>query len=206
MKERLKWLCVGVGVMYGMQLLILLIIHSLILMTAPPGFSNLLATIVYTLVAFMAGGFVIGLMAERIAIAELAIATVVTLTIDVLTTFAGGISGMFLFSFAFRQGDYGVALSIGCVAVVAALAGALAGERLTVHVECWSDQALIIASLLGLVMGPYIVISSALTIPLSMTLGFGVLLLGGIWLVSHHFHKQDEEAMSIRPEATRQSH
>jgi hypothetical protein len=208
MKERLKWLCVDVGVMYGMQLLILLIIHSLIPMTAPRGFSNLLATIVYTLVAFMAGAFVIGLMAERVAIAELATATVVTLTIDVLTTFAGGESGMFLFSFAFRQGDYGIALSIGCVAVVAALAGALAGERLTVHLECWSDQALIFASLLGLVMGPYIVLSSALTIPLSMTLSFGVLLLGSIWLVSHHFHKQDEgeEAMSIRPEATRQPH
>jgi hypothetical protein len=206
MKERLKWLCVGVGLIYGMQLLILLIIHSLIPMTAPPGFSNLLATIVYTLVAFMAGGFVIGVIAERIAITELAIATVVALTIDVLTTFAGGVSGMFLFSFAFRQGDFRVALSIGCVAVVAALAGALAGERLTVHVECWSDQALIVTSLLGLVMGPYIMISSALTVPLSMTLGFGVLLLGGIWLVSHHFHKQDEEAMSIRPEATRQSH
>jgi hypothetical protein len=208
MKERLKWLCVRAGVLYGMQLLILLIVDSLIPMNAPQGFSNLLATIVYTLVAFMAGGFVIGLMAERIAIVELAIAAVVTLTIDVLTTFAGGVSGMFLFSFAFRQGDYGVALSIGCVAVVSALAGSLAGERQTAHVECWSDQALIIASLLGLVMGPYIVISSALSMPLSMTLGFGVLLLGGIWLVSHHFHKQDEEeeAMSIRREATRGSH
>ena len=63
MKERLKWLCVGVGVMFGMQLLILLIVHNLIPATAPPGFSNLLATIVYTLVAFLAGGFVIGLMA-----------------------------------------------------------------------------------------------------------------------------------------------
>ena len=137
-----------------MQLLILLIIHTLIPMTAPPGFSNLLATIVYTLVAFMAGGFVIGLMAERIAIVELTnYDRRELLLIHVLTTFAGGVSGMFLFSFAFRQGGYGVALSIGCVAVVAALAGALAGERLTVHMECWSDQALIIASLLGLVMG-----------------------------------------------------
>ena len=37
MKERLKWLCVGVGVMFGMQLLILLIVHNLIPATAPPG-------------------------------------------------------------------------------------------------------------------------------------------------------------------------
>ena len=208
MKERLKWLCVGVGVMFGMQLLILLIVHNLIPVSAPPGFSNLLATIVYTLVAFLAGGFVIGLMAERIEIVEPVAATVVTLAIDLLTTLAGGLSGMFLFSLAFRQGDYGVALAIGGVAVVAALAGALAGERLEAPVESWINQALMIVGLAGLVMGPYIVISAAMNIPRSVTVGFGVLLLGGIWLVSHHFHQQDEEeeAMSIRPEATRQPH
>jgi hypothetical protein len=207
MKERLKWLCVGVGVMYGMQLLILLIVHNLIPATAPPGFSNLLATVVYTLVAFMAGGFVIGLMAERIEIIEPVIATVVTLAIDVVTTLAGGLSGMFLFSFAVGQGDYGIALTIGGVGVVAALAGALAGERLAVPVESWIDQALIILGLVGLVMGPYFVISSAMSIPRSVTVGFGILLLGGIWWVSHHFHKQDEEeeAMSIRPGAARES-
>jgi hypothetical protein len=193
--------------MYGMQLLILLIIHNLIPATAPPGFSILLATVVYTLVAFMAGGFVIGLMAERIEIVEPVIATVVTLAIDVLTTLAGGLSGMFLFSFAVGQGDYGIALTIGGMAVVAALAGALAGERLAVPVESWIDQALIILGLVGLVMGPYFVISSAMSIPRSVTVGFGILLLGGIWWVSHHFHKQDEEeeAMSIRPGAARES-
>jgi hypothetical protein len=208
MRDRIKWMCVGVGVMYGMQLLILLIVHNLIPATAPPGFSNLLATVAYTLVAFMAGGFVIGLMAERIEIVEPVIATVVTLAIDVLTTLAGGVGGMFLFSFAVGQRDYGIALTIGGVAVVAALAGALAGERLAAPVESWIDQALVILGLAGLVMGPYVVISKVMTIPRSVTLGLGILMLGGIWLVSHHFHKQDEEeeAMSIRPEAPRESH
>jgi hypothetical protein len=44
--------------------------------------------------------------------------------------------------------------------------------------------------------------------PSRVTFGFGMLLLSGIWWVSHHFHKQDEEeeAMSIRPEASRESH
>ena len=159
MKQRLKWLCVGVGVMFGMQLIILLIVHNLIPVAAPPGFSSLLATIVYTLVAFMAGGFVIGLMAERIEIVEPVAATVVTLAIDVLTTLAGGLSGMFLFSLAFRQGDYWVAFAIGGVAIVAALAGALAGERLEAPVESWINQALMIVGLAGLVLGPYLVIS-----------------------------------------------
>jgi len=193
--------------MYGMQLLILFVIHNLIPATAPSGFSILLATVVYTLIAFMAGGFVIGLMAEQIEIVEPVIATVVTLAIDVITTLAGGLSGMFLFSFAVGQRDYGIALTIGSVAVLAALAGALAGERLTVPVESWIDQALMILGLAGLVMGPYLVISEVMSIPRSVTLGLGILLLGGIWLVSHQFHKRDreEEAMSIRPEAARES-
>jgi hypothetical protein len=205
MKERLKWLCVGVGVMYGMQLLILLIVHNLIPATAPPGFSNLLATVVYTLVAFLAGGFVIGLMAERIEIIEPVIATVVTLAIDVVTTLAGGLSGMFLFSFAVGQGLW-IAHNREC-GVIVSLAGPWRG-RLAVPVESWIDQALMILGLVGLVMGPYFVISSAMSIPRSVTVGFGILLLGGIWWVSHHFHKQDEEeeAMSIRPGAAREPH
>src|SRR6185503_8493531 len=45
------------------------------------------------------------------------------------------------------------------VAVVAALAGALAGERLEAPVESWINQALMIVGLAGLVLGPYLVIS-----------------------------------------------
>jgi hypothetical protein len=201
MKDRIKWLGVGVGVMYGTQLLILLMIHNLIPASAPPGFANLLATIVYTLVAFMAGGFVMGLMTERVDIAESTIATILTLGIDTTTSLAGGLSGMFLFSFAISQGSYGTALTIGAVAVVAAVAGSLAGERLAVPSESWASQGLMIIGLAGLTLGPFLVLSSFVS--RTMSLLMGVLLLGGIWAVSHHFHKQDreEEEMSIRPEA-----
>jgi len=205
MKERVKWLSVGVGVMFGMQVLILFIIHNLIPAVAPPGFSNLLATIAYTLVAFLAGGFVIGLMAERIEIVEPVLATMVTLAIDVVTTLVGGLGGMFLFSFAVQQGDYGIAAAIGGVATVAALAGSLAGERLTVPEESWIDQTLMVLGLAGLVIGPYALISAAMTIPRGVSIGFGILLLGVIWWVARHFRNQDseEEALSIRPEVVR---
>jgi hypothetical protein len=46
MKDRIKWLGVGVGVRYGTQLMILLIIYNFISTSAPPEFSNLLATVV----------------------------------------------------------------------------------------------------------------------------------------------------------------
>ena len=205
MKERVKWLSVGVGVMFGMQVLILFIIHNLIPAVAPPGFSSLLATIAYTLVAFLAGGFVIGLMAERIEIVEPVLATMVTLAIDVVTTLVGGLGGMFLFSFAVQQGDYGIAAAIGGVATVAALAGSLAGERLTVPEESWIDQTLMVLGLAGLVIGPYALISAAMTIPRGVSIGFGILLLGVIWWVARHFRNQDseEEALSIRPGVVR---
>lgn len=203
MKDRIKWLCVGVGVMYGTQLIILLIIHNLIPASAPPEFSNLLATVVYTLIAFMAGGFVIGLMAERVDITESAIATVLTLGIDTVTSLTGGLSGMFLFSFAVGQGSYGTALTIAAVAVVAAVAGSLAGERLAVPSESWVSQGLMIVGLAGLTLGPFLLLASFVSRTVSVVTA--VLLLGSVWAISHHFHQQDreEEEMSIRPESSR---
>lgn len=203
MRNRLKWMCMGIGVMYGMQLLILFIIHNFIPLVAPPAFSNLLATVVYTIVAFMAGGFVIGLMADRIEILEPVVATMATLAIDVVTTKAGGLSGIFLFSLAVGDKDYGTAFVIAAVGAVAALAGALAGERLAIPEETWIDQAAVVLGLVGLVTGPYLMISSIMAIPVKFTLFLGFLLLGGILWVSRRFQAQDreEESMSIRPHA-----
>jgi hypothetical protein len=203
MKERIKWLCVGVGMMYGMQLVILLIIHNLIPLSAPPAFSVLLATVVSTLVAFMAGGFVIGLKSERVAIIEPAIATVLTLAIDAITATAGGLSGMFLFSFAIAQGSYGTALTLAAVGFVAAMAGSLTGERMAIPSETWVDQTLVILGMSGLVAGPFLLLGTFLPRPVSI--GMGVLLLCAIWLISHRFHQQDREEgeLSIRPESVR---
>jgi hypothetical protein len=186
--------------MYGMQLIILLTIHYLIPFSAPPVFSTLLAAVVYTLVAFMAGGFVIGLMSERVAIVEPAIATVVTLAIDAITATAGGLSGMFLFSAAVEQGSYGTALTLAAVGFVAAMAGSLTGERMAIPSESWVDQTLVILGMLGLVAGPFLLLGTFLPRPVSI--GMGVLLLCAIWVISHHFHQQDreEEELSILPE------
>jgi hypothetical protein len=151
----------------------------------------------------MAGGFVIGLMSERVAIVEPAIATVLTLAIDAIIATVGGLSGMFLFSFAIAQGNYGTALTIAAVAFVAAMAGSLTGERMTVPTENWVDQTLVILGMSGLVAGPFLLLGTFLPRPVSI--GMGVLLLCAIWLISHHFHQQDreEEELSIRPESVR---
>ncbi len=204
MRPRIKWICAGAGVIYAVQLAILLIVHNFIPLNAPPAFSNLLATVVYTLVAFMAGGFVIGLMAERIRIVEPVIATVIALAIDVLSTQVASFSGVFLFSTAVGEDSASTVLALGAVAIVAALAGGLAGERLAVP-EGWVDQTLEIAGLAGLIVGPFVLISSVMALPIAVVLLIVLILLVGIWFVSKRFREQDleEEAMSIRPESLR---
>ena len=46
MKDRIKWLGVGVGVKGGSSLMFLLIIHNFISTSAPPEFSHLLAMVI----------------------------------------------------------------------------------------------------------------------------------------------------------------
>ena len=206
MKERVKWFLVGVGVMYLMQVLILFMIHNLIPATAPPEFSTLLGTVVYTLIAFLAGGFVIGWMAEKIEIIEPALATIVTLGIDVVTSQTGLLNGLFLFTFAVSQRSYAIALTLGAVAIVASVAGAFAGERLKIPDEDWISQSLVVLGLVGLVLGPFLVIGSFL--PRGIAIIFGAILLAGIVFVSRWFEQQDrieEEEMSIRPETVRKA-
>ena len=205
MKERAKWLLVGIGVMYAMQLLILFLIHNLIPLTAPPGFSTLLGTVIYTLIAFFVGGFVIGWMAERIEVIEPALATIVTLAIDVITSQTGLLNGLFLFSFAVSQGSYEIALTLGAVGIVASIAGAFAGERLKIPEEGWINQTLVVLGLAGLILGPFLLMGSFL--PRGIAIVIGAILLGGILYVSRWYKQQaiEEEEMSIRPEAARKA-
>ena len=206
MKERVKWFLVGVGVMYLMQLLILFLIHNFIPATAPPESSTLIGTVVYTLVAFLAGGFVIGWMAERIEIIEPALATIVTLGIDVITSQTGFLNGLFLFTYAVLQRSYAIAFTLGAVAIVASVAGAFAGERLRIPEEDWISHSLVVLGLAGLVLGPFLVIGSFL--PRGIAIVFGAILLAGIIFVSRWFKRQDiieEQEMSIRPEAARKA-
>jgi hypothetical protein len=206
MKERVKWFLVGVGVMYLMQVLILLLIHNFIPAKAPPEFSILLGTVVYTLIAFFAGGFVIGWMAERIEIIEPTLATIVTLGIDVITSQAGLLSGLFLFTYAVSQRSYGIALTLGAVAIVASLAGAFAGERMKIPEEDWISHTLVVSGLAGLALGPFLLMGAFL--PRGIAIVIGAILLGGILFVSRWFKRQDiieEEEMSIRPETARKA-
>lgn len=201
MQERIKWLLVGVGVMYATQWVILLAIRYLMPHSGPEVFHNIIATIGYTLVAFLVGGFVIGLMAERILIIEPILAASATLLLDVLFTEVGWLKETFLFSVDLLKGDYFTSLAIGAVATAAAIAGALAGERITVPQEDWLSQTFVAVGLAGLLLGPFLVLGPYL--PLAFAIIIGLALFGGILMAAYRFgraHRRLDE-ISIRPES-----
>lgn len=201
MKERIQWLLVGIGVMYAMQLGVLLTIRLLLTPSGPPEIHNLLSAILGMLVAFFVGGFVIGLMAERVLIMEPILAAVAVLLIDVLSAQAGWLKGIFLFSVALQQHSYGTASIIGTVAVVSAVAGALIGERRTVPGETWIGQTLLVLGLGGLLLGPFLLVGALL--PLAYLAPIGLALLAGILIAVYRYGKTPRraDAISIRPES-----
>ena len=189
MKERIKWLVVGVGVMYATQLIFL----ELIGLFMPPGsveFHSFMATIFYTVGAFLVGGFVVGLMAERILIIEPALAAVAALLLDVLTSQAGWLRGVFQISIAVEEASYGAVLAIVAVAVVAAIAGGLAGERWAVPGEDWVGRVLLAFGLTGLFLGPSLLVGYFL--PLAYSILVWLALLGGVLIAAYKYRRRPQ--------------
>ncbi|MCS6804780.1 MAG: hypothetical protein RMM98_17040 [Acidobacteriota bacterium] len=198
--QRIKWLVVGIGVMYAMQSAVLLVLHYVAPAWAPEGFHNILATVGTMLAAFLVGGFVIGLMAERILLIEPTLAALGALLIDMLLTKTGVLKEIFLTSIAMEAGQYGTVASLAAIAIVAAIAGSLVGERMVTPQEQWISQAVVVVGLAGLLLGPFLVLSRYLPITFSVIVGLA--LLGGIALAAYRFeHPRHElEEVSINPD------
>jgi hypothetical protein len=200
LKERMRWLLLGIGVMYATQSAILLIIHYAAPNWGPEGFHNILATIGTMLAAFLIGGFVIGLMAERILLIEPTLAAVGALLIDMLLTKTGVLKEMFLSSIALEAREYGTVFTIAAIAVVATIAGSLVGERMVTPQEQRIGPVVLVIGLVGLLLGPFLVLSKY--VPMAFSLIVGLALLGGIGLAAYRFThpRHDMDEMSINPE------
>jgi hypothetical protein len=189
--------------MYAIQaVFLLLIIRYLMPVSGHIEFHNLIAHLGYTLAAFIAGGYVMGWMAERIVILEPLIAAIAALLIDFVFTQAGLLkgTGVFLFSLALQERDYENALIIAAVAVVAAIAGALAGERRTVPEEDWVSQTFLVLGLSGLLLGPFFLLG--IYLPAGYLVIIGAALFAGIVAAGYRFGKAGSGAEAISISST----
>ncbi|PYV40536.1 MAG: hypothetical protein DMG06_20040 [Acidobacteria bacterium] len=169
--------------------------------SVPIGFHNVIAYLGYTLAAFVVGGYVMGLMAERVLIFEPLLAALGSLLLDLLFTQAGLLkgAGVFLFSLLLQAGNYKDAWIIAAIGIVAAIAGAFVGERWAIPQEDWVSQSLLAIGLLGLLLGPFFLLGTYL--PTGYLLIVGAALLAGILIAAYRFGKSDDETkdISIKP-------
>jgi hypothetical protein len=231
MKTRIKWMLVGIGFTFGLQVIISLVFTGIALTAArsETGFPQDTATLAVfglSLGAFLVGGFVIGWMSAEQRILDATIAAVATLILNALvyevlpmSNKAYFVAGAWLSD---RTGH--ITLSGGGVlflalTLMAAAAGAYWGWHTVVPTEGALDRIALLLGLIGAAIGPFAILAiggrdpSDPTRPalpthfLLIMLALLLLIIGiGFLLFTREAEREShyEEEISISPERHRQ--
>jgi hypothetical protein len=165
MKHRLKWMLLGLGFTFGMQAVISLIAYLLFGKTQAPQGIILVLLFGLTLGTFLVGGFVIGLMSEKIHLLDSAIvATTAILLTSFLFLLASSTSSYYLtihwlHDSAGRISFTGQNFLYIILALVTAMAGTYIGWRVQAPQERQFDRIALLIGLMGAVIGPFVMFS-----------------------------------------------
>jgi hypothetical protein len=171
MKDRIKWILVGVGFTFGIQVLISLVFTWIAFRAAtnridvPQGFASVLV-LGFTLGAFLVGGFVVGWMNEKVRLGDAGIvaASTVGLTAVVYAALQRPNKAQFVSAAWLANANGDLALSGQCVlfvvlAIVTAAIGAYIGWHMNVPQEGVFDRVALAAGLIGAVVGPFVLLA-----------------------------------------------
>jgi MFS family permease len=183
MKARLKWILVGLGFTFGLQVLLSLVFTGVALSAASSqtgiqqGTPTLLA-FGFTLGAFIIGGFVIGWMSEQIRVTDALIVALITLLLSALiyALLAEGTRGMFVtggwlsepITRVAADGSQkmssqiafgGRSLLFASLAMIASAIGAYWGWHVKVPQERMLDRVALLLGLVGAVVGPFVLLA-----------------------------------------------
>jgi hypothetical protein len=215
MKERIKWILVGLGFTFGLQVLVSLIFFGIAESvrssaettgTAPPMDTYTVASLGLVLGAFVIGGFVIGWMSEELRVVDALLAATLTIALIwlVYIVLPSGRQGQFASSLLLDTGAR-AALFIP-MSLVAAAVGAYWGWHVGVPHEGVLDRVALLLGLIGVVVGPFALIafgSEDQRLPLPFLIGVLVLVLAvigvGFWMFTRE--TRDAEEISISPDA-----
>jgi hypothetical protein len=163
MRNRIKWILVGLGFTFGLQVLISLIYTAIAYSAASgsgiPQDTIVITTFGFMLGAFLIGGFVVGWMSEEVRVLDALIVAVLTLilTLFVYTALPTGNKGQFVSGYLLANLTRG-GLFVVC-ALIAAAIGAFWGSRVKVPQEGAIDRVAILVGLVGAVAGPFVLLA-----------------------------------------------
>ena len=226
MKDRIKWILVGLGFTFGLQVIISLIFTAIAFSNRSSQADVVSDTAVAVafgaaIGAFLIGGFVIGWLTEELRVLDSITAAVLTLALTLLvyTALPSGnkaqfITGHFL---AVRDphihllNDVWRGLLLSVLALIAAAIGAYWGWHLKVPQEGALDRVALVLGLVGAIVGPFVLLAiggrdpanpNAPNLPwyfLTTVLVLVLVIVGvGFVLFTRESHYDDE--ISISPE------
>lgn len=216
MKDRLKWILVGLGVTFGLQVIISLLFTGIAYSnrdSAADVVSDTAAAVAFgaALGAFLIGGFVVGWLTEELRVVDSLIVAVLTLALTLLvyTALPSGNKGQFVSGYVLS--DVRRAALFAVVALIAAVIGAYWGWHLKVPQEGVFDRIALVAGLVGAVVGPFVLLAiggrdpsspNAPILPwyfLAIVLVLVLVIVGaGFVLFTRESHYEDE--ISISPD------
>lgn len=168
MKDRIKWMLVGLGFTFGLQVLISLIFTGIAYSAAAsetgvPQQTISLLIFGVTLGAFLVGGLVIGWMSEELRIGDAVIVALITLALSALIYMAlpEGNKGQFVTGILLGNLTTNVArtLLFTVLALIAASVGAYMGWHVGVPTEGVLDRVALVIGLVGAVVGPFVLLA-----------------------------------------------
>jgi hypothetical protein len=230
MKKRIKWIIIGVGFAFGLQVIVSLAYTALAFRAAhsgidiPQGTVSVIALGV-TLGAFLIGGFVVGWTEEDFRLVDAITVGVVTLALNafVYEALPAGNKAQFVVGAWLTDQAGHLALRTStmvfiALAVIAAAAGAFWGWHTAVPSEGFATRVALLFGLIGAIVGPFILLAlwgsdpsnpNQPGLPLSFVVTVLILLLlivgVGFWLFNREAGREaaHEEQMSINPETHR---
>ena len=216
MKDRIKWILVGLGFTFGLQVIISLLFTGIAYSnrsSAADVVSDTAAAVAFgtALGAFLIGGFVIGWLTEELRLVDSLIVSILTLALTLLvyTALPSGNKGQFVSGYLLSDVRRGALFAV--VALIAGVIGAYWGWHLKVPQEGVFDRIALVAGLVGVVVGPFVLLAiggrdpstpNAPILPwyfLAIVLVVVLVIVGvGFVLFTRESHYDDE--ISISPE------
>lgn len=162
---------VGLGLNFGLQVVISLVFTAIAYSAASsntyvPEGTEILYILVFTIAAYLVGGFVIGWMNEKLRIGDAAIAALLTLilTVIVYAALPSASKGQFVSALWLRNAAGHFAFTLQSVlfaasALIVAGVGSYVGWHMTVPSEGLFDRVALLLGLIGAVVGPFVLLT-----------------------------------------------
>lgn len=163
MKNRIKWILVGLGFTFGLQVIIS-VVYTAVAYSAARGAAAPQDTIVITafgfmLGAFLIGGFVVGWMSEEMRLLDSLIVAALTLILTLLVYSALPSDNKGQFVSGYLLNNVNRAAIFIALALIAAAIGSYWGSHVRVPQEGMLDRVALLIGLVGAVVGPFVLLA-----------------------------------------------